>query len=54
MLGTRTVSRAIPMGQLLEGRGDDCPFAHDALPANVDVGEVPSDDALGLHYGLQG
>ena len=36
---------ALPMGQLLEGWGDDRSLANNALPANVDVGQVPSDNA---------
>lgn len=53
MLGTSAVLYAIPVRKLLEGRGDDRPLAHDALSADVDVGEISSDDALRLHYSLQ-
>ena len=32
------LSYNVPVGELLEGRGDDCPLADDTLPPDVDIG----------------
>ena len=42
------------MREFLERRSNDSSLSNNTLSSNVDIGQVPSNDAGGLNYGLGG
>lgn len=44
--------RSLPFAELFKRWPDHTPALDDAVPANSDVSQIPSDDAVVHHYGL--
>lgn len=43
---------SLPFAELFKRRPDHTPALDDAVPANSDVSQISSDDAVVHHYGL--